>query len=110
MYALKLPPLFKYHNIINVSFIRPYQISTKFPRQHPDLLFLPLVRPNGYPSDFGSQEDEPGDYDDKEDEFEVENIIGYRKIRQTRTKRTKQPIAQQLDISTNLKNFEFLVK
>ena len=45
-YEILLPPTFKTHNVINITFIRPYRTSTRFPRDHPDSLLLPPVRPD----------------------------------------------------------------
>ena len=107
-YRLKLPPSFKHHDVINVSFIRPYRSSTKFPRLHPDSLLLPPVGPDGIPSEVEEEEDKGKNI--KEDEFEAESILDCRIIAQSRARRNKQTIAQQLDISTDPKDFEFLVK
>ena len=107
-YGLKLPPSFKHHDVINVSFIRPYRSSNKFPRQHPDSLFLPPVGPDDEPSDSTPQDDNIEKEEDSE--YEVESILDCRIISQTRSKRTKTTIVQQLDISTDPKDFEFLVK
>ena len=78
-YTLKLPPLFKHHNVINVSFIRPYRISTKFPCQHPHSLLLPPVGPDGSPSEDDTRNDETTD-NSNDIEFEAESIIGCRLI------------------------------
>ena len=107
-YALKLPPSFKHHNVINVSFIRPYWISTKFPRQHPDSLLLPPVGPEGSPSEDDPQNDDNSNSNDIE--FEAESIFGCRLICTLRKWTGKQTIAQQLDISINPNDFEFLIK
>ena len=64
--------------------------------------------PDGIPSE-GEEGDDEGK-DNKEDEFEAESILDCRIIQQSRIRRNKQTIAQQLDISTDPKDFEFLVK
>ena len=41
-YKIELPKSIKAHNVINISFLRPYKISSRFHRVHPDnLLFAP---------------------------------------------------------------------
>ena len=40
-YQLDLPSSSKKHNFINISFLRPYKLSTNFPRSHPDFLLPP---------------------------------------------------------------------
>ena len=108
-YALKLPPSFKHHNVINVSFIRPYRISTKFPRQHPDSLLLPPVGPDGFPSEDDTRNDDTID-NSNDIEFEAESIIGCRLICTSRKRPSKQTIAQQLDVSIDPNDSEFLIK
>ena len=43
-YEIELPMVFKAHNVINITFLRPYHYSQKFPRTHPDHLLLPPRR------------------------------------------------------------------
>ena len=104
-YALDLPSHLKHHNVINITFLRLYRVSAKFPRQHPDTLLLPPVGPDDETSD--SKE---GENKDNEGEFEVENIVECRLISTTRGRRIKQTITQQLSISSNPNDYEFLVK
>ena len=104
-YALDLPSHLKHHNVINITFLRLYRVSAKFPRQHPDTLLLPPVGPDDETSD--SKE---GENKDNEGEFEVENIVECRLISTTRGRHVKQTITQQLNISSNPNDYEFLVK
>ena len=104
-YALDLPSHLKHHNVINITFLRLYRVSAKFPRQHPDTLLLPPVGPDDETSD--SKE---GENKDNEGEFEVENIVECRLISTTRGRHVKQTITQQLSISSNPNDYEFLVK
>ena len=105
VYILDLPSHLKHHNVINITFLRLYRVSSKFPQQHPDTLLLPPVEPDDETSD--SKE---GETKDNEREFEVENIVECRLISIIQGRRTKQTITQQLSISSNPNDYEFLVK
>ena len=109
-YALELPQSFKYHNVINIAFLRLYRISTKFPRQHPDSFLLPPVGPDDFASDSATRNKDDSNNDNDANEYEAESILDCRLIKQTRAKRAKQTIAQQLDASTDPNDYEFLVK
>ena len=106
-YALDLPASFKHHNVINITFLRLYRILTKFPRHHPDSFLLPPVGPDAFTSDSEATKD-----DDEVDnnEYEAESILDCRLILQQRQRRSKATIQQQLDISTDPNDYEFLVK
>ena len=78
-YALDLPSSFKHHNVINITFLRLYQISTKFPRQHPDSFLLPPVGPDAIASD---SEANKNDEEVDNNEYEAESILDCRLIRQ----------------------------
>ena len=109
-YALELPQSFKQHNVINIAFLRLYRISTKFPRQHPDSFLLPPVGPDDFASDSATWNKDDSNDDNDANKYEAESILDCRLIKQTRAKRTKQTIAQQLDASTDPNDYEFLVK
>ena len=101
-YELHLPPHYKKHKVINISFLVPYRQSRRFPRPHPDSL-----RPPAEP-DVSSDDDE--DNEDTET-YEVESILQHRLARrQKRTSSTRLSVEQQLRISRKSKDFEFLVK
>ena len=78
-FALDLPASFKHHNVINITFLRLYRISTKFPRQHPESFFLPPVGPDAITSDSEATKD-----DDEVDnnEYKAESILDCRLILQ----------------------------
>ena len=48
--------------------------------------------------------------DNNDIEFEAESIIGCRLIQHSRTRQSKQTMAQQLDVSVDPNDFEFLIK
>ena len=95
-FQLDFPPSFKTHNVINISFLRPYKTSLHFPRLHPDLL-----NPSSEQTD---------NTDDNNDTYEAESILKYR-LRQTHPqwhpKLTKE---QQFKITQDPNNYEFLIK
>ena len=110
-YQLQLPSSFRHHDVINVTFLRLYRVSTRFPRTHPDAFFLPPVRPDTEASD--SKQTDENDESDKEDvekEYEAESILDCRLIRHKRGRPKKQTLQQQLQISTDPNDYEFLVK
>ena len=109
-YQLELPQSFKHHNVINISFLRIYRISTKFPRQHPDSFFLPPARPDDIASDSQLHENDDNDDSDREDEYEAEAILDCRLVKHKKQRASKQTILQQLDISTDPSDYEFLIK
>ena len=104
-YELQLPPSFKTHNVVNISFLQTYKYSTRFPREHPDHLLLPPVGPDET-SDLQNDNDE-------DDEKEVDSIIKCR-LSAKRPNRQKGehllPLKEQLKISRNPHDFEFLIK
>ena len=95
-FQLDFPPSSKQHNVINISFLRPYKTSLHFPRLHPDLVNPP------------SEELDNNHNDD--DIYEAESILKCRLLRshpQWRSALTKQ---QQLAITDNPNHYEFLIK
>ena len=64
--------------------------------------------PDGSPSEDDLQNDDNSNSNDIE--FEAESIIGCRLICTSRNRPAKQTIAQQLDISVDPNDFEFLIK
>ena len=110
-YQLELPKSFRHHNVINITFLRIYRISVKFPRPHPDAFFLPPVGPDTVVSDSASPEKSKNDNDDDGDkEYEAESILACRLTRQRRGRPKKQTLAQQLQISMDPHDYEFLIK
>ena len=104
-YELRLPPSFKTHNVVNISFLQTYKYSTRFPRRHPDHLLLPPVGPDET-SDFQHE-------DDNTEEKEVDSIIKCR-LSTRRPNRNKGDhllsLKEQLKISSDPHDFEFLIK
>ena len=97
-YQLQLPPNFKKHNTINITFLHPYRQSQRFPRPHPD-----SVRP--------AAESYATSDDDDDGEYEVESILNHRiALSQHRHSSLRMTVAQQLQITNNPNDFEFLVK
>ena len=114
-YQLELPKSFRHHNVINITFLRIYRISVKFPRTHPDAFFLPPVGPDTVVSDSTSPDKSKNDNDNDNDnntdkEYEAESILDCRLIRQKRGRPKKQTLQQQLQISMNPHDYEFLIK
>ena len=110
-YQLELPKSFRHHNVINITFLRIYRISVKFPRTHPDAFFLPPVGPDTVVSDSTPHDKSMSDNDDERDkEYEAESILDCRLIRQKRGRPKKQTLMQQLQISMNPHDYEFLIK
>ena len=100
-YRIELPPQFKSHNVINISFLHPYKQSSKFPRTHHDSL-----RPAPAPDDeIDRDRDDPDQ--EPEPEYEVESII---KHRLTTHRSTRISVREQLLRSTNPDDYEFLIK
>ena len=100
-YELGLPPNFKQHKVINISFLHPYRQSLRFPRSHPDSL-----RPAAEP-------DASSDVDDTDDndEYEVESILNHRIARpRLRASSMRLTVEEQLKISDKSDEYEFLVK
>ena len=95
-YKIEFPDTFKFHNVINVTFLSPYRLSDRFPRQHPDKVHLPPV--------------EVDDDSDKEEEYEIESILDFRLIKRRRRYTSKQQRMKQLDISIDPNDYEFEVK
>ena len=76
-YEIELPPSFKSHKVINITFLRPYRISTKFPRDHPDALFPPPVESDA--QEIASNCKEENDVHDGSNVFyEVEALLDCR--------------------------------
>ena len=97
-YQLQLPPHFRKHNTINISFLHPYRQSLRFPRSHPD-----SVRPAAEPHETSD--------DDDNDEYEVESILKHRiALPNHRRSSVRMSVEDQLRISNNPKDYEFLVK
>ena len=94
-YQLDLPLSSRKHNVINISFLRPYKFSTSFPRSHPDFLLPP-------PEDTFDSDDSPS--------YEVESILKSRLIRSHPKWQPRLSLKQQLQISTNPHHYEFLIK
>ena len=118
-YALALPSQSKQHNVINITFLRLYRTSTRFPRVHPDSLLLPPVGPEANTSDSVKiNEDQKQQGDEESDdaasgaegEFEIDGILDCRLIKHSRGRKAKQTLEQQLEISKKPEDFEFLVK
>ena len=83
-YQLQFPSSSRKHNVINISFLRPYKLSTNFPRTHPDFLLPPSL-------DSSDTSDSPT--------FEVETILTSRLRRSHPHWRPKLTQSQQLTIS-----------
>ena len=98
-YRLDLPSSSRKHNVINVSFLRPYKTSTNFPRTHPDFLLPP-------PED----EHPSTDNSDLSPFYEVESIFKSRLRRTHPQWRPHLTHDQQLAISDNPHDYEFLIK
>ena len=79
IYILDLPSSFKHYNVINIIFLRLYQISTKFPHQYPDSFLLPPVGPDAIASDSEANKD---DEEVDNNEYKAESILDCRLIRQ----------------------------
>ena len=94
-YKVKLPPSFRHHNVINVGFLHPYRRSDKYPRSHPDSSRPPASIDTSHP--------------DSEPEFEVETILKHR-LSRTISRSTRLSVSEQLKLSTNKNDYEFLVK
>ena len=112
-YQLELPKSFRHHNVINITFLRIYRISVKFSSNTPwRFLFYPPWGPDTDVSDSSPHEKSKNDNDsgDKDKEYEAESILDCRLIRQKRKKAKKQTLAQQLQISMNPHDYEFLIK
>ena len=97
-FQLDFPPSLKKHNVINISFLRPYKTSTQFPRQHPDFLFPP-------PEQTDNENDTTPD-----DNYEVDSILKCRLLRSHPQWRTTLTQQQQLAITDNPNHYEFLIK
>ena len=94
-YRLALPSSFKHHDVINVSFLHPYRHSSRFPRPHPDETRPPPL-------------DAPPPDTDDSPSYEVESILRHRlRHRHTTTSLT---VAQQLALSDDPHDYQFLIK
>ena len=100
-YRIELPPQFKSHNVINISFLHPYKQSSKFPRTHHDSLRPSPAVDDDIEHDIDDPDHEP------EPEYEVESII---KHRLTTHRSTRISVREQLLRSTNPNDYEFLIK
>ena len=100
-YRIELPPQFKSHNVINISFLHPYKQSSKFPRTHHDSLRPSPATDDEIDRDIDDPDQEP------EPEYEVESII---KHRLTTHRSTRISVREQLLRSTNPNDYEFLIK
>ena len=98
-FRLAFPSSLHKHNVINISFLRPYKRSTLFPRTHPDDLAPP-------PLDQSTQHTSPAD----SSEYEVEAILKVRLVRHHLQYRPNLTQFQQLQITTDPAHFEFLIK
>ena len=97
-YQLQLPPTFRKHNTINISFLHPYRQSLRFPRSHPD-----SVRPAAEPHATSD--------DDENDEYEVESVLKHRiALPNHRRSSVRLSVEEQLRISRDPKDYEFLIK
>ena len=66
--------------------------------------------PDGHPSESEERIDNVTDNSTNDIEFEAESILGCRLIQHSRIRQSKQTIAQQLDVSVDPNDFEFLIK
>ena len=99
-FRLALPPTFRKHNVINISFLRPYHRSSLFPREHPDDNSPPAI----------PLPDSSSSPPDSIPEYEVESILKLRLLRSHPHYRSNLTTRQQLTITTNPHHYEFLVK
>ena len=95
-FQLDLPSSSRKHNVINISFLRPYKLSTSFPRTHPDFLLPPST-------DFIDSSADSSIY-------EIESILKSRLRRSHPQWQPRLTQSQQLAISDNQHDFEFLIK
>ena len=128
-YRIDLPSSLKAHNVINISFLRPYKISMKFQRLHPDNLLLPPVESDDITSSSSSNllddtspasskipsitDNIPSASNNQIDEYEVESILKCRLSSRTHKYTPRQrslPLQQQLHISKDPKEYDYLVK
>ena len=120
-YELALPQSFKAHKVINITFLRPYHTSSKFPRLHPDALSLPPVESDT--QNVVSNYDDVLRANDEVVEYEVETILDCRLTREFckqidnkqgshkgRKRINVRPLREQLELSSNINDYEFLVK
>ena len=102
-YLIDLPPAFKQHKVINVGFLHPYRQSQRFLRPHPDSSRPP------------AESDDPSQTDDTQSDqlptYEVEVILRHRLVKKDgRNVTDRLTVEQQLDISRDPNDYEFLVK
>ena len=95
-YQIDFPSSSRKHNVINITFLRPYKLSTNFPRTHPDFLLPPPTEP------FDSEASYPS--------YEIESILKSRLRRSHPLWQPRLTQPQQLDISNNPLYYKFLIK
>ena len=123
-YEINLPSSFKSHKVINITFLRPYRLSSKFPRIHPDALQPPPVESDANDDASNCKEK---DVDECGDIYEVEAVLdcrlnrdfckrleeSQRDSKERKTKRIRpnlRPLQEQLALSKKVADYEFLVK
>ena len=100
-YQLDLPSSSKKHNVINISFLRPYKLSHNFPRSHPDFLLPPST------DLFDSTDDSTNAISPI---FEIDSILKSRLRRTHPQWQSRLTQSQELNITSNPHDFEFLIK
>ena len=104
-YEVDLPDSFRKHRVINVGFLHPYRQSHRFPRLHPDFLRPPAESDDSPPALLDS------DLPEQRPEYEVEAILRHRLVKSSKGQSTtRQTVTQQLNISRDPHDYEFLVK
>ena len=102
-YEIKLPPSFKQHRVINISFLFAYRQSERFPRPHPDSICPPVE-----PDDSSDVHD---DDDPNVNQYEVESILKHRLSRRQQRKSSSRLSAEELlKLSRDPNDYEFLIK
>ena len=114
-YKIDLPKSIKAHNVINISFLKPYKMSSRFKRTHPDNLLLPPVEQDDDDSianatTTSSSADLSSNNEDVQDEYEVDNIIRCRLQRKYPRQQRNLPLQQQIRIQDDPSEYEYLVK
>ena len=114
-YKIDLPKSIKAYNVINISFLKPYKMSSRFKRTHPDNLLLPPVEQDDDDSianatTTSSSADISSNNEDTQDEYEVDNIIRCRLQRKYPRQQRNLPLQQQIRIQDDPSEYEYLVK
>ena len=122
-YKIEFPKTLKAHNVINISYLRPFKISLRFQRFHPDNLLLPPVEYDDdnttkdvstsiTSSSSSTVQNDVSIHNDmqNDDEYEVETILNCRLNRNHPQQHRKLPLQQQIRLQDDPKEYDYLVK